>query len=167
MARCGTRTLTTGSRSFPFAPVALGTLATLLLTGCTAVGFGVGALSDMSSGKQTVGGLANVRTGTSVTMWLRDGRKLHGQFLGCRDSLSATPLPVPTDTEMGTFVPFRAVVVLGTRSGPEQIPMDLVERISVPVHRGKLIGTVVGILGDALVIFVAWMVAGSGGTATY
>jgi hypothetical protein len=149
-----------GRRSFSFAPVALGALASLLLAGCTAVGFGVGALADMSSGKQTVGGLADVRTGTSVTMWLRDGRKLHGQFLGCRDSLSAKPLPAPTEAELGIRVPFRAVVVLGTRSGPEQIPFDLVERISVPVHRGKWIGTVVGILGDAFVVFVAWMASG-------
>ena len=134
----------------------------MVLTGCTAVGFGIGALSDMNNGKQSVGAFANVRTGTDVTMWLRDGRKLHGQFLGCRDSLSSTTLPMPADSELGKLVPFRAVIVLGNESGTQQVPIDLVERISVPVHRGKWIGTVVGICGDALLVFLAWIAAGGG-----
>jgi hypothetical protein len=144
-------------RWFPFAPVALGALASLLLAGCTAVGFGVGALYDMQGGKRTVGELASVRTGTSITMWLRDGRKLDGEFLGCRDSLGATPLTAPTDVERGSFVPLRALVVLGTQSGPQQIPIDLVERISVPVVRGKVVGTLVGLLGDAWLFYLAWI----------
>ena len=144
-------------RSFPFAPVALGALASILLAGCTAVGFGVGALADMSSGKQTVGELSRVRTGTRITMWLRDGGALDGQFLGCRDSLSATPLTVPPAGELGRVVPLRAVIILGSKAGPQQVPMDNVERISVPVVRGKVIGTLVGLLGDAYILYLAWI----------
>lgn len=124
----------------------------MVLTGCTAIGYSVGALADNSSSKRTVEELANVRTGTSITMWLHDDRRIHGQFLGCRDSLSSTPLPMPPASELGSRVPLRAVVVLGTEFGPQQVPSDLVRQISVPVNRGKWRGAAVGLLIDATIV---------------
>jgi len=72
----------------PLALVLLCALTSIQLAGCTAIGFGLGSLIDMSSGKRTPDRLTGVRTGTRITLWLRDGRKLNGRFLGTRDSLS-------------------------------------------------------------------------------
>ena len=138
-----------------------GALTSIHLTGCTAIGFGVGAMVDSANGKQTAGGLSRVRTGTDITMWLRDGRKLHGQFLGSRDSLSETPLPTEPTGGKRTVAPVRAVVILGTKSGTQQIPIQDVDRVSVPDARGKTIGTLIGLAGDALLIFIAYMAAGA------
>jgi len=77
----------------PLALVLLCALTSIQLAGCTAVGFGLGSLIDMSSGKRTPDRLMPVRTGTRITLWMRDGRKLHGRFMGRRDSLSQTDPP--------------------------------------------------------------------------
>lgn len=132
--------------------VVLGALTAMQLTGCTAIGFGVGALADMSSGKGTAGRLVTARTGTRVTMWLRDGRRLNGRFLGSRDSLS-TSLPVRPIGGVGASAPLRAVLILDTQQGVQQIPVQDVTRVSVPVARGKVIGLVSGLAVDGVMIF--------------
>lgn len=157
----------TGSRVLTFATVALGVLVSVVLTGCTAVGLGVGAVADWSHGKKPVEGLSGLRTGTNVTVWCSDGRKLDGRYLGCRDSIVAPPVPVPTAAELGAVVPLRAVVVLGTEAGAQQIPIETVTQVSVPVVRGKWIGFVLGALADAAVVYASWVASGGGGQTPF
>ena len=139
-------------RIFSLALLILWTLATIQITGCAAIGFGVGTLVDMSNGKGPANRLATVHTGRRVTLWLRDGRRLHGQFLGSRDSLSETPSPVRPIGGERSVAPIRAVLLLGTSHGIQQIPIQDVRRVSVPVVRGKVIGLISGLTMDALIL---------------
>jgi hypothetical protein len=142
-------------RFSPLALVILCALAPILLSGCTAIGFGIGALADMSSGKQTPDRIGPLQTGTRITLWLNDGRKLQGRYLGSSsDSLSETPAPVePAGGEPSVVRP-RAVLLLGTSEGTQRIPTQDVQRVSVPVVRGKVIGLLTGLVLDAVGILM-------------
>jgi len=129
-------------------------LASIQLAGCTAIGFGVGALVDMSNGKGGADRLSTVATGTTVTIWLRDGRVVHGQFQGSADSLSENPPPPAPGGGKQSATPLRAVLLLGTSQGTQQIPVQNVSRVSVPVARGKLIGFLSGLGVDVLLLLV-------------
>ena len=123
-------------------------------TGCTAIGFGAGALIDMTSGKGPPSRLAGVRSGVEITMWLRDGSKLNGIYRG-RQALSAeTVTSAQAAGGDSLAAPSRSVILLETRSGTQAVPVDDVWRVSVPVARGKVIGTLLGMGIDALVVGV-------------
>jgi hypothetical protein len=144
-------------RLISLALVILWALTSIQLTGCTAIGFGVGALADMSSGKRSADRLVTVHTGTRVTLWLRDGRKLHGQYMGSRDSLSESPaLERPIGGERSMARP-GTVLLLGTSHGIEQIPIQDVSRVSVPVARGKVIGLVSGLAVDGVLLVLFFL----------
>jgi hypothetical protein len=143
-----------GHRLVPLALVVLCALTSIQLTGCTAIGFGVGALSDMSNGKRTPDRLDTMRTGTGITLWLRDGRKLHGRFLGSCDSLSESSPPVRPTSGDQSGAPLRAVLLIGTGHGVRQIPIQDVSRVSVPVARGKVIGLFTGLSVDTLMFLL-------------
>ena len=139
--------------------VVLGALISIQLTGCTAIGFGIGALTDRANGKGTANRLVTVHTGTSVTMWLRDGRRLDGRFLGSRDSLSETPLTQQPIGDAGSAPPLRAVLLVGTNRGIQQILTQDVSRVSVPVMHGKVIGLISGLALDALFVYAIYQAA--------
>lgn len=140
--------------------LALGLGASGPLAGCTAIGFGVGAMVDMSSGKGPAIRLATVPNGRRVTLWLQDGREVHGRFLGTRDSLAtdvaADPQP---DRWTAEGRGLRPVLLVSTHSGTEQIPAASVRRVSVPVMRGKVIGMLGGAAVDALMLVLAYEAA--------
>lgn len=60
-----------------------------LLTGCSLVGWGIGAMTDSNKkGGEEVAGLAGLRTceyGAEITLFTREGRKIEGEFAGIRD----------------------------------------------------------------------------------
>lgn len=143
-----------GHRLVPLALVVLCALTSIQLTGCTAIGFGIGALSDMSNGKRTPDRLDTMRTGTGITLWLRDGRKLRGRFLGSCDSLSESSPPVRPTSGDQSGAPLRAVLLIGTGHGVRQIPIQDVSRVSVPVARGKVIGLFTGLSVDTLMFLL-------------
>ena len=141
-------------RLAPLALTSLIALASIQLSGCTAIGFGIGALVDAPNGKGPPGRLTGVSTGTLVTLSLHDGRKLQGRVLGSTDSLSEVPPPVPPSGGR-LEAPLRAVLLLGTSDGVQQIPIENVKRVSVPDARGKAIGVLSGLALD--VIFIWWL----------
>jgi hypothetical protein len=135
--------------------------ALIVSSGCTAVGFGAGALSDMSRGKGPPSSLWRVRSGVSITMWLRDGRKLDGVFRGHRSSsagAAAPERPAGTDSLAG---PRRAVILVDTKQGAQEIPFDDILRVSVPVASGKVIGTLLGLGLDTLFVLAAFAASGA------
>lgn len=139
----------------PLVLVALAALLSAPLTGCTAIGFGVGAIVDSSVGKGSVDRLATVRPGTRVTMWLNDGRSLDGRYLGRRDSLSETPDSTRTAVNDGAAGSLREVILLGTDEGVRQVPSGEVRRVSVPVVSGKVIGLLTGLAVDSWWVYKA------------
>ena len=152
-------------RRHRFATLALivpAALATFQLTGCTAINFGIGALVDTAAGKGPPSRLVMVKPGTSVTMWTNDGRKLHGKFLGSQDSLGGeAPVYAQASVNSYSAVPLRGILNLRTDRGVEQVPIQDVRRVSVPMARGKVIGLVTGVAADGMMIFIAWQVAES------
>ena len=144
-----------------FAALALVAITALLMTGCTAIGFGVGALVDRSEGKGPATRLAPVHTGSRVTLWLSDGRRLEGRLLGSRDSLSEIPPSAASIRRELPNVPLRAVLLMGTNRGVEQIPIPDVTRVSVPVAGGKVAGSISGLALDVCMLFVfaQWLAA--------
>ena len=143
-----------GRRLVPLAFLLLCTLTSFSLTGCTAIGFGVGALVDMSNGKRAPDNLGPIRTGTDVTVWLRDGRKLDGQYMGRRDALSRDSTATPASSGDSTVAPARPSLLLATNNGTRQIAIEDVKRVSVPVARGKVFGLVHGATIDVLLILL-------------
>jgi hypothetical protein len=137
-----------------FASLALVVMAALPLTGCTAIGFGVGAMVDRSEGKGPATRLARVHTGSRVTLWLSDGRRIARRLLGSRDSLSESPLSAPSIRREVPTVPLRAVLLMGTNRGVERVPIREVTRVSVSVAGGKVAGTISGLAVDACMLFV-------------
>lgn len=125
---------------------------TIQLSGCTAIGFGVGAAVDQSRGKGTADRLSKVYTGTRATLWLRDGRKLQGRVLGSSDSLSETPPDLQPNLGKQPMAPLRAVLLLDTGQGIQQIPIQDVQRVTVPDARGKFIGVLGGLLLDIFIL---------------
>ena len=53
---------------------------TLPLSGCTAIGFGIGAAMDTAAKDRTRCVVAHVRPGTILTLHMRDGSRLPGRF---------------------------------------------------------------------------------------
>ena len=132
--------------------VALAALLPTLLTGCSLAGLVFGSIADEAAGKGTANRLVTVRPGTSVTMWLTDGSRLHGRFLGSRDSISEAPPSVRSSGVKRTAGALHAVILLGTDRGVRQVPIDDVSRVSVPVKRGTVIGLVSGVVMDGLIL---------------
>jgi hypothetical protein len=145
---------------------ALGLLSSISIPGCSLIGFTGGAVSDMVEGKGHASRLLRVRSGVRITLWLVDGRKGNGVFEGAfaRDAASETEPVTPSNgadatrsgdvaggAEGRASMPFD--VVISYRDGVlDTIPAENIRRVSVPVARGKVIGTLVGVTIDALVV---------------
>lgn len=143
-----------GRRLVPLAFLLSCALASLPLVGCTAIGFGVGALVDMSNGKRAPDKLGPIRTGTDITVWLHDGGKLDGQYMGRRDSLSRDSTAAPANVGDPSAAKAGPSLLLGTSQGTREIAMADVKRVSVPVARGKVFGLVHGATIDVLMILL-------------
>jgi hypothetical protein len=140
------------SRRALAAPVLLSLAILTAINGCTAVGFGIGAVSDATSGKGPPSRLVGVRTGVEITMWLTDGRKLHGVYRGNRaPSGEAVTLAQPAFRDA---IP-DAVILLETPEGVQEVPVGSVSRVSVPVAKGKVTGALIGLGLDAIVALAA------------
>ena len=142
-----------GRRLAPLGLVLLCALTSIPLTGCTAIGFGIGALTDMSNGKRAPEKLGPIRSGTQITVWLRDGHKLDGQYMGRADSLSRDSTMTPASSADLTAV-HTPSLLLATNHGTREIPIEDVKRVSVPVVRGKLVGLAGGATIDVLMILL-------------
>jgi hypothetical protein len=140
------------SRSF--ASFLLLSLALLASAGCTAVGFGVGALVDAGSGKGSAARLNDVHPGRNVTVWLHDGSRAEGRFLG-REPVTPAPDLDPFSAAAG------GAILLQTKSETMRITAGDVDRVSVPVYKGKVTGMVIGLAIDALVFFASWQALGN------
>ena len=89
----------------------------VLLTGCSLVGMGIGALADSGrKGGEALGGIAELRKlrpETGIVLIVRDGARIEGDYLGIGemnrrdydreylaaiDTLDASGLPMPADT---------------------------------------------------------------------
>jgi len=124
--------------------------ASASLPGCTAVGFGIGAVRDAVTGKGPASRLVGVREGTRVTIWMRDGRRLHGRFEGysAPDSL----LTMAAHATDATVTPSKSMLLLRTGPGVEKLDVNDVTRVSVPVATGKIAGSIIGLAADAAMI---------------
>jgi hypothetical protein len=149
--------MTPGRRLAPLALFLLCALTPIMLTSCTAIGFGVGALTDMSNGKRAPDKLGHVRSGTNITVWLRDGRKMDGQFMGSRDSVSVPASPDTASADASSVAQHRTLLLLATNHGTREIPIESVKRVSVPVVRGKVIGLLYGAGIDTLMVLMFLM----------
>ena len=122
-----------------------------LINGCTAVGFGIGAMTDEAGGKGPPSRLAGVRSGVEITMWLTDGRKLHGVYRGNRASSGEAASSAPAGVDLPGPPP-GAVILLETKKVVQEIPASTVYRVSVPVAHGKVIGGLIGLVLDAAIV---------------
>jgi hypothetical protein len=118
----------------------------LALTGCTLIGFGIGAVADASKKPIVVSGeqVAAIENGASVRIELKDGRRIRGKYLGL----------VPAEGS-GPEGPTAILVDTGSGSAP---PIPVAEVAEVRVSRkahGKWIGAGVGAALDiGAVIFL-------------
>jgi hypothetical protein len=120
------------------------------IEGCTAIGFTLGAVADQAAGKGPATKLLEVKPGTSITVWSRDGTQRSGQFMGIagiQDSLLVIHAGQPTLTG--------ARIRLVAHGSQIEVPADSVTRVSVPVRRGKVTGALVGLAADAAMVAVA------------
>lgn len=116
--------------------------------GCTALGFTLGAFIDMENGKDSPERLVRVKPGTRITLWTADGGKHDGRFAGLTgadDSLLVGPQPP---------LPDGARIRIDGDLLQQSFRADSVTRISVPVVRGKVIGTLVGVAADVIILAV-------------
>jgi hypothetical protein len=154
------------------APVllSLAILASITCNGCTAIGFGIGAVIDETSGKGSPSRLVGVRTGVEITMWLTDARKLSGVYRGNRapNGEAATLVqPVFRDAIPSAALHESAVILLETREGVQEVPVSSIWRVSVPVARGKVTGALIGLGLDAIVVLAAFAATGSASGAGF
>jgi hypothetical protein len=119
----------------------------LALTGCTLIGFGIGAVADASKKPVVVPGelVAAIEKGASVRIELKDGRRIKGKYLGL----------VPAEGS-GPEGPTAILVDTGSGSAPP-IPVANVAEVSVSRKaHGKWIGAGVGAALDiSAIIFVS------------
>ena len=118
------------------------------IEGCTAIGFAVGARADSRAGNGGPELLMNVKAGRSVTLFLRDGRKLEGRFAGWSGDSAAT-----SSAAVGVLRRAESVKLV-MRSAEVTIPAEEIARVSVGVSRGKVTGLLIGAATDALAIAV-------------
>jgi hypothetical protein len=124
-------------------------LTLLISTGCTAIGFGVGAVSDMKRGKGPASRLVEVPRGREVTVWLNDGRQLTGAFMGHEEARA------PAAADSASIL--RTMILLETKAETLRIPVGDVDRVSVPVISGKVTGALVGVLIDGVVVVLVFI----------
>ena len=129
--------------------------ASIVASGCTAIGFGAGALLDMNRGKGPASRLDGVRTHSRVTIWMRDGRKLNGMFLGKEESSAAAPTTAQLASVDSLAALPRTVILLETDRGTQKLPASDVSRVSVPVASGKVTGALVGLAVDIYYLIAA------------
>jgi hypothetical protein len=63
-------------------------LPQLLLVGCSLIGFGIGAIEDSSSrdgGEVSITELRGMEIGSSITVFMRDSRRIEGDFLSVKE----------------------------------------------------------------------------------
>jgi hypothetical protein len=118
-------------------------------TGCTLIGFGIGAAVDASKKPVVVPGeqVAGIAKGATVRIALKDGRRIKGKYLGL----------VPAE---GSGPEGPTAILVDTGSGPAP-PIKVADVAELRVSRkaqGKWIGAGVGAALDiAAVITVATM----------
>jgi hypothetical protein len=131
------------------------------INGCTAVGFGIGAVIDETSGKGPPSRLVGVRSGVEITMWLTDGHKLSGVYRGNRQSSGEAATPAQPAGTDALASPAGVVILLETREGVQEVPVSSVWRVSVPVAKGKVTGALIGFGLDAIVALAAFAATGA------
>jgi hypothetical protein len=139
----------------------LAILAAITCNGCTAVGFGIGAVIDETSGKGPPSRLVGVRTGVEITMWLTDARKLSGVYRGSRASSGEAATSTQPSGADPLAAPPGTVILLETREGVQEVRVSSIWRVSVPVARGKVTGALIGLSLDAIVALAAIAASGS------
>ena len=142
------------------AGVALALLLSTSISGCSVLGFSLGALSDHADGKGGPSHLLNARRGVHVTLWLNDGRKLTGVY---EDVLSQQGMVAVTAASDSVVVsgygaaasptpPFTDIVLLTDSGERDTIPAGSVVQVSIPNARGKVKGLIGGLVVDALLV---------------
>ena len=128
---------------------AIGALCVALavhVQGCSAIGFTIGAATDVRDGSGGPALLLDVKVGRPVTLLLWDGRTLEGRFAGwSRDS---------TDSLASTHIvsPRGATVRLATKSGEIAIPAENIAKVTISANSGKIGGLLTGLAVDAMVV---------------
>ena len=133
-------------------------LAWLCSTGCTATGFTLGAMVDVDRGKGPARRLEGVHHGTDVTIWLRDGSQINGRFRGFDPAEAAVD---PPSASGSSPAPPAQTVLLETKHETRKIPVADVERVSVPVYSGKVVGLLIGAALDVAIVAAAAVAAGN------
>ena len=114
------------------------------LEGCTAIGFGVGAVADTKVGIGGIALLDSSRVGQRVRLGLRSGHRVEGRFAGwSRDSLGSVAM---LDTLPGR----RARTPFADSLGDAAIPADSISTVSTTQNSFKVVGLLVGITLDVL-----------------
>jgi len=139
--------------------VLLAIFASIGSSGCTAIGFGTGALIDMGRGKGSASRLDGVRLYSRVTIWMHDGRKLDGIFLGREESSAAAAATTQLASVDSLVALPRSVILLQTDQGTQKLPGNDVSRVSVPVASGKVTGALVGLGLDIAAVILASLAA--------
>jgi len=117
----------------------------LALTGCTLLGFGIGAVADASKKPVVVPGelVAAIEKGASVRIELKDGRRIKGKYLGL----------VPAEGS-GPEGPTAILVDTGSGSAPPIPVANVAEvRVSRKAH-GKWVGAGLGAVLDTTAIIM-------------
>jgi hypothetical protein len=94
-----------------------------------------------------------------VTIWMRDGRKLDGVFLGKEESSAATPTTAQLASADSLAALPRTVILLQTDQGAQKLPENDVSRVSVPVASGKVTGALIGLGLDITSLILAALAA--------
>ena len=131
--------------------VSVAFIASLSTTGCTALGFGIGAAIDVDRGKGTASRLESVHKGTKVTVWLRDGGRVSGRFLGYDPGETAVSIDPPAGSGSSP-APAGRHVLLEMEHETRRILVADVDHVSVPVSSGKVKGLLIGASLDAIFV---------------
>jgi len=124
----------------------LGLVLAVHVQGCTALGYALGASADAQRGTGGPGLLTNVKPGRSVALRLLDGRLVAGRFTGW----SPDSLVRPSSAD--TLSPRGMRVHVATRRGEVAVPADSIVKVTIVVYGGRVAGTLVGMVGDGVVI---------------
>lgn len=148
------------SRAVHAAGAALALLLSTSISGCSVMGFSLGALSDHAVGKGGPSHLLNARRGVHVTLWLNDGRKLTGVYEDVLPQQGMVAVTAASDSVVvsgygaaaSPTPPFTGIVLLTNSGERDTIPAGSVERVSIPNARGKVKGLIGGLVIDALLV---------------
>ncbi|MGH7740661.1 MAG: hypothetical protein ACRENS_01415 [Candidatus Eiseniibacteriota bacterium] len=151
-------------RPRPIAAIALvGAICALLVSGCTVLGFGTGAIVDQIQTTRYDPRPPELVRGTSlktpVVLVMRDSTEIAGRYMGVEpDETVDIAAPPGSGTDAGT----RMVAILESDGTVVRVAVDSIAALAVaaPKH-GKLVGTVIGLGIDIvyavyLAYFATW-----------